>query len=185
MQHDLIMDLYLTEPVGPFHTAARATNTFTAKQDVSPSPVPVIPAGKLRAGTKLHIRAAGDYTTTGTPNLTLGFWLGTRALAITVDIALTSVITTATATAWPWWMEWDGLCTAVGTAGTLLGQGQAQLGSALTTFNSEVPLPITAALRTVTIDTTIERAIGVSATWSASSASNQVTVNNHRVLILN
>lgn len=179
------MDLYLTEPVGPFATAARATNTFTTKQDVSPSPVPVIPAGKLRPGSKIHVKAHGDYTTTGTPNLTLGFWLGTRALSITTDVALSSVITTATATAWPWWMEWDGICTSIGTSGALVGQGQLQLGSSLTAFNAEVPIPISAALRTVTIDTTIERAIGVSATWSASSASNQVTVNNLRVLILN
>lgn len=180
------MDLYLAEPIGPFHTGARATNTFTTKQDVTPSPVPVIPGSKLRPGSKIHIRASGDYSTTGTPNLTLGFWFGTRDLTITGDIALTSVITTATATAWPWWMEWDGICTGVGASGSLLGQGQAQLGASLTTFNAEVPLPITAALRTVSgFNTTIERAIGVSATWSASSASNQVTVNNHRVIIFN
>ena len=37
------MDLYLTEPVGPFHTAAGAAfNTFTTKKDVSPQPLPVI-----------------------------------------------------------------------------------------------------------------------------------------------
>jgi hypothetical protein len=179
------MDFYLTEPVGPFATAVRVTNTFTTKQDVTPAPVPVIPPGKLRAGSKLHLKAVGDYNTTGTPNLTLGFWFGTRALAITGDLALSSVITTATATLWPWWMEWDGVCTAAGVSGTIVGQGQVQLGSALTTFNAEVPLPITAALRTVTIDTTIERAIGVSATWSASSVSNQITVNNFRALILN
>jgi hypothetical protein len=179
------MDLYLCEPVGPFHTAARATNSFTTKQDVSPSPVPVINGGKLRPGSKLHIRAQGDYTTTGTPNLTMGFWVGTRGLTITADIALSSVITTATATAWPWWMEWDGICLTTGVTGSILGSGQLQLGSSLTAFNAEVPIPVTAALRTVTFDTTIERAIGVSATWSASSASNQITVNTHRVLILN
>jgi hypothetical protein len=179
------VDLYLCEPVGPFHTAARATNTFTTKQDVSPGPVPVIGGAKLRPNSQIHIFAAGDYSTTGTPNLTLGFWVGTRALAIAADIALSSVITTATATAWPWKMKWDGICTSIGVAGSLIGQGELQLGASLTTFNAEVPIPITAALRTVAIDTTIERAIGVSATWSASSASNQVTVNVHRVLILN
>lgn len=180
------MDLYLTEPVGPFHTSARATNTFTTKQDVSPAPVPVIPGSKLRPGSKIHMRASGDVSTTGTPNLTLGFWFGDRALTITGDIALTAAQAVASAAAWPWWMEWDGICVGVGTAGSLLGQGQAQIGASLTTFSAEVPLPITAGLRTVTgFNTTIERAIGVSATWSASSASNQVTVNSHRVLIFN
>jgi hypothetical protein len=179
------MDFYLTEPIGPFHTGPRSVNTFTTKQDVTPSPVPVILAGRLRPGSKIHVHAQGDYSTTGTPNLTLGFWFGTRALAITGDIALSSVIVTATATAWPWRMEWDGLCTGVGVAGSLLGQGKIQLGSALTTFNAEVPIPITQALRTVAIDTTIERALGVSATWSASSASNNITVNDLQVQILN
>lgn len=181
------MDLYLTEPIGPFPTAAGASfNTFTTKQNVSPSPLPVIPAGKLRIGSKIQIRAVGEYSTTGTPNLTLGFWFGTRAASITGDIALSSVITTATATNWPWMMEWDGMVTAVGTAGALLGQGLLRLGSALTSFNAEVPIPISQALRTVSsFDTTIERAIGVSATWSASSASNNIIVNDLRALLLN
>jgi hypothetical protein len=181
------VDLYLTEPVGPFPTASGAAfNTFTTKKSVDPLPIPVVPAGKLRQGSKLFMRANGEYSTTGTPNLTLGFWFGSRALAITGDIALSSVIVTPTATAWPWWMEWHGICNAVGTAGTLLGQGQLQMGSALTTFSAEVPIPITAALRTVsTFDTTVERAIGVSATWGTSSASNSITVYDLSVNIRN
>lgn len=177
--------IYLTGPVDPFHVGIRASNTFTTKQDVSPSPVPVIPGGTLYAGMKLHLFAHGHYSTTGTPNLTMGFWFGTRAGAITGDIALSSVIATATATLWPWWMEWRGVCTAPGVAGTLVGQGRLQLGSSLTALNAEVPVPITAALRTVTIDTTIERAVGVSATFSASSASNEVGCNDMTALILN
>jgi len=180
------MDLYLTEPVAPFHTAARITNTFTTKQDVSPSPLPVILAGRLRAGTKLIVRAGGDYSSLTAAVLTLGFWFGTRQGTITGDLALAGAFTAGTTpAAWPWWMEWHGLCTGVGTAGSVLGQGQIQFGSSLTAFNAEAPLPVTQALRTVTIDTTIERAIGVSATWGASSASNQITVSQHTVLILN
>lgn len=180
------MDIYLAGPVTPFHTAARATNTFTTKQDVSPAPVPVIPAGTLRPGSQIRLVARGDFSTTGTPNLTLGFWFGTRALSITGDIALSSAITTGSgAAAWPWEMSWDGICNAIGPSGTLLGGGHLMLGTSLTAY-SVVPIPITAALRTVSsFDTTIERAIGVSATWSASSASNQVTVNTLQVLLAN
>lgn len=182
------MDLYLTEPVGPFATAARVTNTFTTRQDVSPQPLPVVPAGKFRRGSRLHMRAGGDYSSLTGAALTLGFWFGNRAGAITAVIAESSVITLGTTpAAWPWWMEWDGfLNSEPGTTATLLGQGQVQLGSSLIAFNAETPIPITAALRTTgAFDTTIERAIGVCATWGASSASNQITVNNHRVLILN
>lgn len=180
------MDLYLTEPIGPFHVGARSVNTFTTKQDVSPAPMPVIPGSKLRPGSKLHLRAQGDVTTTGTPTLALGFWFGTRAGTITGDVTLAAAVSLATAAAWPWWMEWEGICTGVGTTGSLLGQGQVQIGSSLTVFSAEAPHPLTQALRTVSsFDTTIERAIGVSATFSASSASNQVTVNSHRVMIYN
>lgn len=182
------MDLYLTEPVGPFHTASGAAfNTFTTKKDVSPQPLPVIPAGKLRLGSKIHIEANGEFTDTATVNLTMGFWFGTRAAAITGDIALSSVISLASsAVAWPWLMEWDGVVTAIGTAGTLLGQGRLQLGTSLIALGTAVPIPITAALRTVaSFDTTIERAIGVSATWGTSAAGNSITTYDLRALILN
>lgn len=182
------MDIYLCEPAAPFSTAALATNTFTTKQNVSPLPVPVIPAGKLRQGSKLMILAHGDYSSLTGAALTLGFWFGTRAGGSLADIALSSVITTGTTpAAWPWEMWWNGILnTAPGTGATLLGQGGLRLGSALTTYNADVPIPITAALRTTgSFDTTIERAIGVSATWGASNVSNQVTVNDCRVLILN
>lgn len=182
------MDFYLAEPIGPFPTAASAAfNTFTTKQNVTTlGNVPVIPGGKLRAGTKLHVHAQGNFSTTGTPTLSMGFWIGTRALSITTDLAISSAITTGSgAAAWPWILRWDGFCTKSDVAGTLLGMGWFQIGTALTTFAAEVPIPITQALRTVAIDTTIERAIGVSAAYSASSASNQVQVDDLRVLCWN
>jgi hypothetical protein len=181
------MDVYLCEPVGPFPAAVSAAfNTFTTKQNVTTAGnVPVIPPGKLRAQSKIKVAARGNFSTTGTPTLSLGFWIGTRALAMTIDLAISSLITTGTATSWPWLMEWDGICTAVGTTGSLIGQGRLYLGTALTTFAAPVPIPISAALRTVAIDTTIERGIGVSAAYSASSSSNAVQVDSNEVLILN
>lgn len=182
------MEIRLVEPVGPFPIASGAGfGSFTTKKSIDPVSVgvPVIPAGRLVPGTKLRISARGEFSTTGTPTLALGFWIGTRALSITADLALSGTITTGSgAAAWPWKMEWEGLCTALGTSGTLLGCGELHLGTSLTAFaNSAVP--ITQALRTATIDTTIERAIGVSGTWGTNSASNTVTVYDHRVELLN
>jgi hypothetical protein len=182
------LDFYLVEPVPPFHTAVGAAfNTFTTKKDVSPQPLPVIPAGKLRIGTKLYIRAHGEYSSLTGASLTIGLWFGTRAAAITGDIALAAAFTTGTTpNQWPWWLEWSGFCTAIGAAGALHGQGQYQFGSSLTAFNAEAPFPVTAALRAVAgFDTTIERAIGVSATWGASSVSNQIITNELRCKIIN
>lgn len=182
------MDIYLTEPIGPFPAAAStAFNTFTTKQNVTTlGNVPVIPGTKLRAGSKLSVSARGNFSTTATPTLQLGFWIGTRALAMTIDLALSSAITTGSgAAAWPWIMEWDGFCTKADVSGTLLGQGLLYLGTSLTTFATPVPIPLTQALRTVAIDTTVERAVGVMAAFSASSISNQVQVDDLRVSVLN
>lgn len=182
------MDVYIAEPIGPFAIAVNAAvNTFTTKQTVMETgKIKVLPPNKLRAGSMLRVAARGNFSTTGTPTLQLGFWIGTRANAMTIDLALSSAITTGSgAAAWPWLMEWDGLCAAAGASGSVIGQGRLYLGTALTTFASPVPIPITQALRTVAIDTTIERAIGVSAAFSASSASNQVQVDSTDVLIWN
>jgi hypothetical protein len=181
------VDFYLCEPVSPFHQAAGANfASFTTKQDISPVDLPVIPAGKLRKGSKLWVRAHGGYSSLTGAVLTLGFWFGTRTGTITGDLSLAGAFTTGTTPAdWPFWLDWHGVCTATGPSGQLQGQGQIQFGSSLTAFNAEAPHPLTAALRTVTIDTTIERAIGVSGTWGASSASNIVHVIDHRVVILN
>jgi hypothetical protein len=180
------MDFYLANAVGPFPTAAGAAfGTFTTRQDVSPQPLPIINGYILRPGAKIWLQAYGEFSTTGTPTLALGFYIGTAAGAITTDIALSSVITTGTgAAAWPWAMEWFGTVTAVGTAGTVVGGGELKLGTSLTAWTS-TPIPITQALRTVTWDTTIARAIGVSATWGTSSASNTVKTNGLQVVIAN
>lgn len=185
------MDAYLVNTVGPFATALGASfGTFTTKQDVSPTPSPVIPANVLRIGSRIKIEAEGEFSTTATPTLVLGFYVGLPGAsgapaAITTTIAESSAITTASgAAAFPWRMEYRGLVTIMGTSGSITGQGNIDFGTALTTFSS-TPIPITAALRTVTLDTTIARAFGVCATYSASSASNTVRVHNITVQLLN
>lgn len=181
-------DYYLTTPLSRFHTAVGATfASFTTKQDVSPQPMPIMPATLARAGTKLWIKANGEFSTTGTPNITLGLFIGTLAnpSVITTDIALSSVIATGSgAAAWPWEMEWQGTFTSDLGSNNVTGSGELKLGTALTTWTS-TPIPVTAALRTFTWDTTVAKAIGVSATYSASSASNTVKVNNLIALLQN
>lgn len=181
------MDFYFTTPLQPFPTAPGAAfASFTTKQDVSPLPLPVFPAYVPRQGSKLWIKANGEFSTTGTPTINLGFYIGTVAGSITSDLALSSTITTGSgAAAWPWEMEYLGTITGtLGTTCTIVGSGELKLGTSLTAWTS-TPMPITQALRTVTWDTTIARAIGVSCTWSASSASNIVKVNNHAAMLLN
>lgn len=180
-------DFYGAEAIGPFaQNIGAAFNTFTTKKSVDPLPVPVLMPGKARPGTKLLLKARGEYSSLTGAVLTLGFWFGTRALSITGDLSLAGAFTTGTTpAAWPWWMDWEGIVTAGGAAGSVTGHGQIQFGSSLTAFNAEAPHPLTAALRTVAIDFSIERAFGVSATWGASSVSNQVIVYDCRLCVMN
>jgi hypothetical protein len=185
------VDLYLVEPVGPFAIGANvAFSNFTTKQSVTPLPIPSIPAGKLRAGSIVKIEAEGEYSTTGTPTLVWGLFLGTHdgtqtAPTITTDIALSSAITTpSAAAAFDWRLEWRGRVTKTGSSGTIVGNGTLEQGLTLTT-RSSFPIPITQALRTVTINTTQANAIGVSATWGTASVSNTITTYDISVLILN
>ena len=181
------MDLYLASPVPPFPSSVGASfGTFTTRQDVSPQPLPVVQPNQIHLGTKIMIEAVGEWATTATPTLILGFAIGTNASpsVITTVIAESGVSPAATAVAWPWKMDWCGVCTATGVSGSVVGQGGLLLGSSLTAW-ATIPIPITAALRTFTWNTTIERAVGVCATYSASNAANTVKVNNLSVLLLN
>jgi hypothetical protein len=183
-----VVDIYLTTPVGPFPTAAGASfGTFTTRQDVSPQPLPVIQGGTLRIGSKIWMKATGEVSSTGSPTLILGFYFGTVAGSITANAFWESgAITVATGAAWPWDLELLAIVTGpLGTTASIVGQGVLQMGTSLTAF-SNTAVPITQALRTVSVlDTTIGRAIGVCGTWSASSASNTVKVNSLTVQLHN
>jgi hypothetical protein len=183
-------DFYASTPVGPFNTAIGAAfNTFTARQFCDPLPVPVILPYQMRPGTRLKIEAEGEYSTTGTPTLVWGIALGipgaTGALATPIVLAESSVITTPSgAAAFDWRLEYKGVVTATGTAGSITGTGTLEQGITLTTRTS-FPIPITLALRTVAIDTTIARGVGMVFTFGTSSVSNQVKVYNCTVILQN
>lgn len=179
-------DFYMTTPVGPFPTAIGASfGAFTTRQDVSPQPLPVIQGYQLRLGSKIKIEAEGEFSTTGTPTLALGFYIGTAAGAITTVLAESGAITTGSGAAnWPWRLEYRGIITGLGVTGACVGMGDLELGTSLTAF-SDVPIPTTLALRTIVWDTTIARAIGVCATYGTSNAANTVKTYNHSVSLLN
>lgn len=181
------MDYYLVTPVSPFPTAiGTAINTFTTRRDVSPQPLPVIQGGTLRLGSKIKVEAEGEFSTTGTPTLSIGVYLGTVAGVISHQWEYTAAATGSGAAAWPWRLEWRGLVTGtLGTTTTIVGMGEVELGTSLTAC-STIQIPSTAALRTVaTVDTTIARAIGICATYSVSSGSNGITTYNLSAMILN
>lgn len=169
-------------PIGPYHQAVGASfGSFTTFQDVSPSPRPLLFGGQLELGSKLELEAWGEFSTTGTPTLSLGFWYGTAATVL----AQSSVAATGSgAAAWQWHLKWCGVITALGASGQIVGQGLLDLGTSLTAMGT-APIPITQALRTVTIDTSVNKELGVGAAYGTSSASNTVKTNDFRAVLLN
>ena len=172
------MRLPIVGPLTPLHVAdGSAFASFTTFQDVSPSPQLVLPQQMMDVGMELYLYAHGEFSTTGTPTLSLGFWFnGSAGAAPTTILAQSAAITTGSgAAAWPWECWWRGRLRSIGSTGSVKGMGSLILGTSLTA-ESLNPIPATQALRTVsTVDTTANRAIGVGASWGTSSASNSIT----------
>lgn len=95
-----------------------------------------------------------------------------------------TITTGSGAASWPWHLKWVGICTTVGSSGVLYGHGILDLGTSLTAFASSA-VPVTAAARSVTVDTTAVKSWGIAATWGTSSASNSITVDVMNVQVLN
>lgn len=187
------MDGYVTTPIGPFASAASATlGTFTTRADMTPLPAPILLPYQLRPGSKLKLEAEGEWSTTGSPTFIVGFYLGTSIGAngapgaITTIIAESGAITVgAGAAAWPWRLEWRGTVTTVGTSAVLLGQGNLEAGATSITALTSSAIPITQALRSVTINNSNAMVLGVCATCGTSNASNTIKTNNFTALLLN
>lgn len=177
------MRQYWVAPIGPFHTAnGTAYNTSTTLTDVSPLPAITVPGNLLEVGTEIELWASGEFSNTATPTLLLGFYYGGVA---GVALAASTTITTITAaTAWSWQMYYRGVVRTAGATGTINGQGELRMPASLTQFQAPYVIPATAAARTATIDTTAAKSITVGAQWSASSASNTLTVNDISVKII-
>lgn len=177
------------QALDPFPIARGAAfNTFTTAKDVSPTPLPQVMGYDLKLGTLVELELFGEFSTTGTPTLQLMFLFGVAAGAVAsggVTLAASAAITTATgAAAFPLHAKYVGKVTAVGTTGIIYGAGVLDLGTSLTAFAASA-MPITAAARSATIDTTIAKTFGVGAAYSVSSVSNQVIIDSFTAKIIN
>lgn len=176
------MRQYWVAPLPPHHIVDGAPYASSATiADVSVAPQKALPANFLEQGVRLEMDAHGQFSNTATPTLILGFYYGGVA---GVALAASSAITTTTgATAWPWVMHYEGVIRSVGATGQIVGQGWLQLGTSLTAFATSA-IPITAAARTVTIDTTTLKTVTVGATWGTSNAANTLTLGHFNVNIV-
>lgn len=173
------MRQYWEAAIGPFHTAdGTALANSTTLTDISPAPPVVISANMLEVGSTLKLTAAGRFSTTGTPTLLLGFYVGGVAGAA---LCATSAVTTPSGVTNQTWRATAELrVRTVGTSGTVLAIG---VGENLTSTATNM-MPATGPA-TATWDTTAAKSLTVGAQWGTANASNTITLHHFVVELLN
>jgi hypothetical protein len=167
------MRTYYWGPVPPLQVLDGASfGTFTTFQNVGPVPQTLIPANMLEIGTEVRLELDGEFTCATGITLGLGFLLGATTLAVGTALA-----TGTTPTSWPCHAEWVGRVRAIGSTGSINGAGWWALGTSLAAFSAAQTMPVTKALRTVTIDTTTAQAIAPGAVYGTSGAGNTIQIN--------
>jgi hypothetical protein len=146
-----------------------------------------IPAGLLQVGTILRFLAAGIYSTTGTPSLTLGLYFG----AVAAAKPLTSAVITTTATKnKAWQLEATARVGAAGEVAKFFTQGKILGVNAVATASASagvttLPLGEDSTGGESAQNTAIAQMITLGAKWSAKSAEDKITCFQWLVEILN
>lgn len=166
-----------------FDGVSVAQNTFTAARDIpigdATTKFHQIYGGQLQGGAMIRVKGWGVMSNTGTPTIILGlYWGGVAGTALTISTAKT---TTTAMSNWQFSFDWLGRVVAGGTTGSIIGYGKWFLPTSLTA-ETTFKWPETAPAA-VTVDTTINKMLTLGATWSASSASNTLTLHDMQVWI--
>lgn len=177
-------------PLTPLPVGAGVAVTAAALTGSGIVKLPQIPPSLLVEGGRLSLRATGELTSTSaTPTVVLDFRLGAVGSAIgsktAVLAASSALVISSTATGWPFIMTWDGtLRTLSPSAGVIHGQGTVKVGfgtgtTGLTSALAEFPMPITAALRTVSnLNTSQVNEIDVGVTLSSVTGTPSVLITD-------
>lgn len=177
-------------PLQPLESGAgTAVTAATITSGLGGLPVPQLPPVGVPGG-RLSLRCTGEVTSTSaTPTVILGFYIGSVGQAIgskTVLFASGALAINVAATAWPFIMYFDGTFRSLSpTVGVLHGQGGvkswfgASPNGGLNVAAAEFPIPITAALRTSSVmnnDQTNEIDVGI--TLSSVTGTPSVTITD-------
>ena len=176
-------------PVPPLGIVSASPAIAAAITDISPQQTVIWP-GMVQAGSRIRLFAAGNMITTGvTTTIVWGFYMNAQgtSLATTPAILAASAAITVPNTgsvAWPWQLSYNGQVRALsgitGTAASVMGQGHLTLPTSLTVWAVDVPIPITAALRTVAqtatgLNTNTPQTVSVAHTPNVTTALTSIT----------
>lgn len=175
---------YWVQPVGPFHIADGSPYaSSTTLTDVGPAPSIILPANLLEIGQRLEFTAFGRFSTTGTPTLVLGIYLGTGTIASGQAICATSALTTPSGvTNQTFRIEGNASVRAVGSGTAASIIGAAEVSNVTSTATNMAPATAPTALG---FDSTIANKVMLGATWGTSSSSNTLTCHYFDVRLVN
>ena len=157
-------------------------SSFTFSRTIISDPVPVAVAttadetilksivllsSEFRLYTTIRMYASGFYSTLAGGNATVAIRVGLGTAPVTEWNIMTS--TAADVTTVPWHLHWTGIIASIGTSGTLESQMQGKINN----VNTDNP---NSAADIVIFNTTIRNTIGLTADWTASSASNTISI---------
>jgi hypothetical protein len=176
-------------PAYPLSSAAGPPVTAIVLTAGTPVPAPIIPAGTLQLGSRLILTADLEMTSTSaTPTLTLGFYIGAVGGAIGSAAVLAATganAMSASAVAWPIKLRYHGtIRTLSPTVAAIQGTGELLYGTSLTAWTAS-PFPLTAAARIVsTLNTEQNNQLDVGITLSSATGTPSVTVTGFYAEVL-
>ena len=165
-----------SEPIkgGPLRLALLTPSAAIANTaaETAFNKVYTIPANTLWAGgSVVRVRAAGRYSTTGTPNLTLKIRLGGNIISGVLSL------TANNASSYGWSAEADAIVLTSGAGGTARG------GFAVTNVLGVASYgPVYSV--SFALNTTIARDVDITAQWGAADPANTITLETMTVEIL-
>lgn len=167
--------------------AAGTAVTAAALTAGTPTPPPILPPIQL-PGVRLRVHAHLEMTSTSaTPTLTMGIYLGgvggTIGSATVLGITPANALS-ASASSWPIKLFWEGTFRNLGTAVTMHGCGEQLYGSSLTAWTTS-PFPVTLAGRTTaaTINTEQSNQLDIGITLSSTTGSPSIVVTELHVTL--
>lgn len=148
----------------------------------------VIPANYLNVGSIIRYSATGIFSTTGTPNLTLGLYYGGVAGVILAESI--AIKTPETASNISWALEAISRVKEVGTTGKIFTQGwirgvEAKSLTSTTAGTTMMPEETSTGGESASLNTGESKSIVLGALWGTKSASNKITCYQWLVEILN
>jgi len=173
---------WMSNPNSPGEGAGTALTNTTVAGDISPAPQFMSQTyGAMYVGQRWRFTAHGIFSTTSTPNLTLGFYYG--GVAGTALAATAATATASGAVTLPWGLELLMSVRSLGATGTAWCQGWVDFPTTLTAL-TRTAIPTT-NVQLVTINTTTNSALTTGATWGTAASGNTITCEDMIIEQLN